>query len=254
MPKVNPIVDSNRYIRRLIFLRQFELMTSLLSCQTSRFEHDRPLISVEVLDKIRVDQYKTLWKCRIKRGEQILLKNSTENLEKRDDFKNFPYIIFEDVEVCRQYCDALHMDLFIDVIRTGEKLDRAAFVHIETIQDDRTILIYLRCSGIQLRIGQEYGLIERHIDFTTKKSIDSLRNATELTIRILEDPQSLEKPRTVNKEEKRVQDEISNMFYKREPTIKPDKIHSLNKAQQEACEKVKEQRVTLVWGPPGLTS
>ena len=41
------------------------------------------------------------------------------------------------------------------------------------------------------------------------------------------------------------------MFSKREPLIKPQGLHMLNKAQQNACEKVKNERVTLIWGPPG---
>ncbi|CAF4569216.1 unnamed protein product, partial [Rotaria sp. Silwood2] len=40
------------------------------------------------------------------------------------------------------------------------------------------------------------------------------------------------------------------MFSKREPTIKPEGLHMLNKIQQEACEKVKNKRITLIWDPP----
>jgi hypothetical protein len=72
-----------------------------------------------------------------------------------------------------------------------------------------------------------------------------------LTIQILDDPRQLKQPVAVQTTSKTFQQEIINMFSKREPSIKPDGLHMLNKAQQVACEKVKNQRVTLIWGPPG---
>ncbi|CAF3378705.1 unnamed protein product, partial [Rotaria sp. Silwood2] len=70
-------------------------------------------------------------------------------------------------------------------------------------------------------------------------------------MQILDDPRQLKKPEVIQRTSKTMQRQISNMFSKREPTIKPEGLHMLNKAQQEACEKVKNERVTLIWGPPG---
>ncbi|CAF3075653.1 unnamed protein product [Rotaria sp. Silwood2] len=47
-----------------------------------------------------------------------------------------------------------------------------------------------------------------------------------------------------------MQRQTSNMLSKREPTIKPEGLYILNKTQQEACEKVKNKRITLIWDPP----
>ncbi|CAF3950532.1 unnamed protein product [Rotaria sordida] len=106
-------------------------------------------------------------------------------------------------------------------------------------------------ADLSLEINHQYYLSERYVDFNTKKAIQALEQATQLTMEILDDPRQLKKPEAIEKISKTIQKEISNIFSKREPTIKPEGLHMLNKAQQEACEKVKNQRVTLIWGPPG---
>ena len=109
----------------------------------------------------------------------------------------------------------------------------------------------MKLGGLSLGINQEYYLSERYVDFTTKKAIQALEQVTPLTIQIFDDPRRLERPEAIQKSSRDFQQEITNIFSKREPSIKPDGLHMLNKAQQIACEKVKNERVTLIWGPPG---
>jgi hypothetical protein len=67
----------------------------------------------------------------------------------------------------------------------------------------------------------------------------------------LDNPRQLKKPQAIQKSSQILQQNILNMFSKRETSIKPEGLHMLNKAQQIACEKVKNERITLIWGPPG---
>jgi hypothetical protein len=143
------------------------------------------------------------------------------------------------------------MDLAIDGVRSRAKLDQCGLAHVEPKGEEEFIFIRVKLCNLSLEINQQYYLSERYVDFNTKKAIQALEQTTPLTIQILDDPRQLKKPVAVQQTSKTLQLEISNMFSKREPLIKPQGLHMLNKAQQAACEKVKNERITLVWGPPG---
>ncbi|CAF4027514.1 unnamed protein product [Rotaria sordida] len=251
LPNITLINSSHSHIRRLIFLRQYEMLHTLRSIQETRFDLNEPPVRIQILAKIPIDRYNNLWKCQIECGHEIIAKNLTENLTNTNDFHTYPYLISKDNYSIRTFPDAVYMDLAIDGIRSRSKLDQCGLAHVEQNGQEESIFIRVKLSSLSLEINHQYYLSERYVDFNTKKAIQALEQATQLTMEILDDPRQLKKPEAIEKISKTIQKEISNIFSKREPTIKPEGLHMLNKAQQEACEKVKNQRVTLIWGPPG---
>ena len=248
--ELSPINSCHPHIRRLIFLRQYEMLYSLRTIQQTRFDMNESSIIIKILNKKFVNK-SLLWECQIERGQDLISTNLTENLTNINDFRTYPYLIFKDNYSIRTFSDAIYMDTAIDSIRSNIKLDQCGLAHIEHTNDNGTIDIRIKLSNLSFEINQEYYLCERYIDFNTKKAIQALEQATPLTIKILDDPRQLKKPESIQKTSQTFQQEISNMFSKREPSIKPQGLHILNKAQQIACEKVKNERVTLIWGPPG---
>jgi hypothetical protein len=252
LPEIIPINSSHPHIRRLIFLRQYEMLYSLRSIQQTRFDINELPILIRIIDKKSLDDYNHLWECQIERGHEIISKNLTENLTNNpNDFRTYPYLISKDHNSIRTFSDAIYMDLAIDGIRSRTKLDQYGLAHVEQKIEGETIYIRVKLSNLSLEINEKYYLSERYVDFNTKKAIQALEQATSLTIQILDDPRQLKKPEAVQKTSQVLQQNILNMFSKREPSIKPEGLHLLNKAQQIACEKVKNERVTLIWGPPG---
>lgn len=224
------------------------MLHSLRSFQQSRFEISEAPIVIRVQRRISVDQYNTLWECQVERGEEMISKNLTENT---NDFRTYPYLIFREISSIRTFCDALYMDSAIDGLRSPKKFDQLGLVNVEEKGEDQKITIRIKLSYLSLKIGEQYGLSERYVDFNTKKAINGLERATDLTVQILDDPRQLEKPKAIQQVNATLQQQISNMFSKREPSIKPSGLHLLNRAQQDACEQVKNERITLIWGPPG---
>ncbi|CAF4833704.1 unnamed protein product, partial [Rotaria sp. Silwood1] len=251
LPNITPIKSSHLHIRRLIFLRQYEMLHTLRSIQETRFDLNEPPILIRILTKIPIDKYNNLWKCQIERGHEIISKNLTENITNKNNFHTYPYLISKDKYSIRTFPDAIYMDLAIDGIRSHIKLDQCGLVHVEQKEQEDSIFIRIKLCNFSLEINHQYYLSERYIDFNTKKAIQALEQTTQLTIQILDDPRQLKKSELIQKTNKIMQREISNMFSKRESTIKPEGLHMLNKAQQQACEKVKNERITLIWGPPG---
>ncbi|CAF2060799.1 unnamed protein product [Rotaria magnacalcarata] len=252
LPQMTPIVSSHPHIRRLIFLRQYEMLYSLRSIQQTRFDLNEPPIVIRIKDKKQIDQYNNLWQCQVERGQDIISKNLTDNVINPNDFRTYSYFISDDIYTIRTFPDAIYMDLAIDGVRSHTKFDRCGLVHIEQKDiEDESIFIRVKLNNLSLQINHQYYLSERYVDFNTKKAIQALEQATSLTIQILDDPRQLTKPEAIQKTSQTLQQEISNMFTKREPSIKPEGLNILNKSQQLACEKVKNQRVTLIWGPPG---
>jgi len=251
LPDIIPINSSHPHIRRLIFLRQYEMLYSLRTIQQTRFDANEPPILIRIIDKKPLDRYNTLWECQIERGQEIISKNLTENVTNTNDFRTYPYLISQDNYSIRTFPDAVYMDLAIDGVRSRTKLDQCGLAHVENNGEGETIFIRVKLCSLSLQINHQYYLSERYVDFNTKKAIQGLEQASPLTIQILDDPRQLKKPEAIQKASQTLQQEIINMFSKREPTIKPEGLHMLNQAQQIACEKVKNERVTLIWGPPG---
>ena len=251
LPRILPIQSGHPHIRRLIFLRQFEMLHTLRAMQQMRFDANELPIRIRIVGKITVDKFNPLWECRIERGEELISKNLTDNVTNTSDFRTYPYLISADSCSIRAFPDAVYMDTAIDGIRSRSKLDRCGLAHVQQMGKEQLITIRVKLCGLPLEINQQYYLSERYVDFNTKRAIQALERATSLTQQILDDPRELRKPQAIQKASREMQQEISNMFSKREPSIKPDGLHVLNRAQQEACEKVKNERVTLVWGPPG---
>ncbi|UJR29914.1 hypothetical protein I4U23_017462 [Adineta vaga] len=251
LPNIQPIKSSHLHIRRLIFLRQYEMLFSLRSIQQTRFDINVPPVLIRIIKKIPIDKYNNLWECQIERGHEILSKNFIENVTNNNEFRTYPYLISKDNFSVQTFPDAIYMDSAIDGIRSRIKHDRYGLAHVEQNGENETIFIRVKLCGLSLEINQEYYLSERYVDFNTKKAIQALEQATSLTIQILDDPRQLKKPEAIQKCCQNFQQEIINMFSKREPSIKPEGLHLLNKGQQIACEKVKNERVTLIWGPPG---
>ena len=251
LSKIQPVQTSHPHVRRLVFLRQYEMLNALKSMQQMRFENDTAPVVIQVQKHLPNDPYFSSWKCVIERGHEIITKNLTEKSISNETIRNFPYVIFKDFPSIQRFSDALYMDLVIDWMRSPEKFPGCGFLHIEEVQENSSIVICLRNCDFRLEVGQKYGLFERYIDFNTKKAIDGLKNVTKTAITILDNPRLLDEPQDVRKVPKEVEQAISNIFYKPESTIGSNILHSLNEAQQQACEKVKSQRVTLVWGPPG---
>jgi hypothetical protein len=227
------------------------MLYSLRLIQQTRFDLNESLIVIRILNKKSLDQYNHLWECQIERGQEIISKNYIENQTNTNDFRTYPYLISKDNYSIRTFSDAIYMDSAIDGLRSRMKLDQCGLAHVEHKLQGETIFIRVKLSNLRLEINEQYYLNERYVDFNTKKAIQGLEQATLLTIKILDDPRQLNKPQAVQKSSQILQQTISNMFSKREPSIKPDGLHMLNKAQQIACEKVKNERVTLIWGPPG---
>ncbi|CAF3400715.1 unnamed protein product [Rotaria socialis] len=252
LPKIIPINSSHPHIRRLVFLRQYEMLHCLRSIQQTRFDLNEPHIIIQIIDKKPIDKYNNLWQCHIKRGQETISKTLTENVINTNDFRTYPYLIFEDIDTIRTFPDAIYMDLAIDGVRSGTKFDRYGLAHVEK-QEEESIFIRVKLCNLSLEINHQYYLCERYVDFNTKKAIKALEQVTKLTIQILDDPKQLEKPRAMQQTNEVMQQEIKNMFSKREPSMKPEQLHMLNKAQQFACEKIKNERVTLIWGPPGTS-
>ena len=252
LPEIHPIKSSHPHIRRLIFLRQYEMLYSLRSIQQSRFDlNDSPIV-IRVRKKISTEKFNSLWECQIERGQEIISKDFIENQSKSmGDFRTYSYLISKDNQSIRTFSDAVYMDAAIDGIRTRPRFDQYGLTNIEPTIDGDIIVIRMKFAAFPLEINEQYHLNERYVDFNTKKAIQGLEQASSLTIQILDDPRQLTKPRAVQKSSEVLQRNIANMFSKREPSIKPEGLHILNKAQQKACEKVKNERVTLIWGPPG---
>lgn len=251
LPQIHRIKNKDPHIRRLIVLRQFEMLHALRSFQQARFDAGEPPVLIRVLNKIPEDQYHTLWESQIEYGHDFISKNSSENPANAKDFRSYPYLIFQESSAILTFPDALYMDTAVEYSRSRTRFDHYGFAHVEQDEDDSKIFIRTKFCNRPLQVGQCYGLSERYIDFNTKKAIQALEEATPLTIDILHDPRRLEKPRAIQETKKEFQQEISNMFSKREPSIRPEGLHRLNRGQQEACEQVKNERLTLVWGPPG---
>ena len=224
------------------------MLHALRAFQHARFEMSEAPILLRVQRKIPVDKYQTLWECRVERGEEMLGKNLTET---SNEFRTYPYLISRDIAALRTFCDALYMDSAIDGIRSAKKFEQLGLANVEHKGEEHLVTIRIKLSLLSLQIGEEYGLSERYVDFNTKKAINGLEEATDLTVQILDDPRQLERPRAIQQVSATLQQQISNMFSKREPSIKPEGLHLLNRAQQDACERVKNERITLIWGPPG---
>ncbi|CAF3104300.1 unnamed protein product, partial [Rotaria sp. Silwood2] len=60
LPDITPINNSHLYIRRLIFLRQYEMLHTQCSIQETRFDLTEPLVLIRVLAKIHIDRYNNL--------------------------------------------------------------------------------------------------------------------------------------------------------------------------------------------------
>lgn len=249
LPQIQPINSSHPHIRRLIFLRQYEMFFSLRSIQQSRFDLNDSPILIRVQQKITNEKSMVFYQCQIERGQELISKNFIEN--STTDFRTYSYLISKDNHSIRTFSDAVYMDAAIDGIRTRIKFDQYGLANIEPTVENETILIRVKFCGFPLEINEQYHLNERYVDFNTKKAIQGLEQATSLTIQILDDPRQLKRPEAVQRSNEILQRNISNMFSKREPSIKPSGLHLLNKAQQNACEKVKNERITLIWGPPG---
>ena len=251
LPLIRPIQSGHPHIRRLIFLRQFEMLHTLRSMQQMRFDADELPIRIRIVSKSTVDKFNPLWECRIERGEELISKNLTDNVTNASDFRTYPYLISADNSSIRTFPDAVYMDMAIDGIRSHSKLNRCGMAHVQQRGEEQSITIRVKLCGLPLEINRQYYLSERYVDFNTKRAIQALEQATSLTEQILDDPRVLRKPQAIQRASREMQQEISNMFSKREPSIKPEGLHTLNRAQQEACERVKNERVTLIWGPPG---
>ncbi|CAF1331951.1 unnamed protein product [Adineta steineri] len=251
LPNILPINSSHPHIRRLIFLRQYEMLYSLRSIQQTRFDTTESPVLIRIIDKKPIDKYNNLLECQIERGQEIISKNLTENVVNTSLFRTYPYLISKDNYSIRTFPDAVYMDSAIDGIRSRTKLDQCGLAHVEQNEESETIFLRVKLCNFSFQINQQYYLSERYVDFNTKKAIQALEQATPLTTQILDDPRQLKKPEAIQKSSQNLQQEIINMFSKIEPTIKPEGLHMLNKAQQLACDKVKNNRITLIWGPPG---
>ena len=243
LPKLVPINSSHPYIRRLIFLRQYEMLHSLRSIQQTRFEANEPPIRIRVLGQESLDNYNVLWQCQIETGHEIISKNLTENASNSNNFRTYSYLICKDIYSMRTFPDAVYMDVVIDGVRSHVDFGSCGLAHIE--QKDESIFVRVRPRHFSLEINHQYYLNERYVDFNTKKAIKALEKATSLTKQILDNPRQLKKSKAA---QKTMPSEMLHMFSKRESSIR---LHIPNEAQQLACEKVKNERVTLVWGPPG---
>ena len=251
LPRIKSIQCSHPYMRRLFFFRQCEMLFRLRAIQQSRFDDYEPPIRVRITEG-PLDKYKSQWRCQILRGREIIHKNFADSALNTNHFRIYPYLISEDVEGIRMFSDVVYMDAVIEGLRNRAKLNQCGFAHVDDEgENEEYVILRVRFCGLMLQVNRVYWLSERYIDFNTKKSIQALTQATQLTIMLLSDPRQLEKPQAIRQKNEILQREISNMFIKREPTIKPEGLHTLNQAQQKACEHVKNERVTLIWGPPG---
>ena len=252
LSQINPINCSHPHIRRLIFLRQYEMFYSLRSIQQSRFDLNDSPILIRVRNKITNEKSNLFYQCQIERGQEFISKNFIENQNNSTtDFRTYPYLLSKENHSIRTFSDAVYMDAAIDGLRTRIKFHQYGLANIEPTVENEMIIIRVKFCGFPLEINEQYHLNERYVDFNTKKAIQGLEQATSLTIQILDDPRELKRPKAVQRSSEILQRNISNMFSKREPSIKPSGLHLLNKAQQMACEKVKNERITLIWGPPG---
>lgn len=227
------------------------MLYSLRSYQQTRFDLNEPPILIRIIDKKHLEKNDYVWECQIEYGHDIISKNLTENLNNTNDFRSYLYLISKNINSIRTFSDALYMDSYIDGLRSRSKLGQCGLAHVEQKNQSETIYIYIKHSNLSFEINEKYYLTERYVDFNTKKAIQALEQATSLTIQILDDPRQLKRPQAVQKTDPILQQNILNMFSKREAVIKPQGLHILNKAQQMACEKVKNERITLIWGPPG---
>ncbi|CAF3529307.1 unnamed protein product, partial [Rotaria sp. Silwood2] len=171
LPDITPINSSHLYIRRLIFLRQYEMLHTLRSIQETRFDLTEPLVLIRVLAKIPIDRYNNLWKCQIERGHEIISKNLTENLSNTNYFHTYPYLISKDNYSIQTFSDAVYMDLAIDGIRSHIKLDQCGLAHVE---QQESIFICVKLSNFTLKIDHQCYLSERYVDFNRKKAIQAL--------------------------------------------------------------------------------
>jgi len=233
LPNINPINSSHKHIRRLIFLRQYEMFHSLRTIQQNRFDGNDPPIQIRIIGRDPNDRYYVSWQCQILRGHEIISKNLTENLETAT-FRTYPYLISKDGYSIQRFSDAIYMDSAIDGLRSAARLDQCGLVNVESQVDGETIFIRTKLCNLRIEINETYFLSERYFDFTTKKAIHALEQTTPLTIQILDDPRQLTKPQA-----------IQNSKYQ------PSGFDVLNQSQQLACEKVKNERIILIWGPPG---
>ncbi|CAF3393532.1 unnamed protein product, partial [Rotaria sp. Silwood2] len=178
LPDITPINSSHLHIRRLIFLRQYEMLHTLRSIQETRFDLTEPLVLIRVLAKIPIDRYNNLWKCKIERGHEIISKNLTENLSNTNNFHTYPYLISKDSYSIQTFSDAVYMDLAIDGIRSRTKLDQCGLAHVEQQEQEESIFIRVKLSNFTLEIDHQYYLSERYVDFNTKKAIQALEQTT----------------------------------------------------------------------------
>lgn len=251
LPNIAPIKGSHPYIRRLIFLRQYEMLRALRLMQETRYDMNESPICIQISDKRSIDKYNILWKCRIERGSDIISKNLPENLTQANDFRTYSYLIFKDIDTLRTFPDAIYMDLAIDGLRSRKNFYQCGLAHIEN-EEESSIWMRIKGCDFLLEINHQYYLSERYVDFNTKKAIRALEQVTPLTVQILDDPRQLKKPEAVQRINETIQQQMLNMFSEEQLSMASEHLHVLNSAQQLACEKVKNERVTLVWGPPGM--
>ncbi|CAF3378694.1 unnamed protein product, partial [Rotaria sp. Silwood2] len=178
LPDITPINSSHLYIRRLIFLCQYEMLHTLRSIQETRFNLTEPLVLIRVLAKIPIDKHNNLWKCKIERGHEIISKKLTENLQNTNCFHTYPYLISKDSYSIQTFSDTVYMDLAIDGIRSRTKLDQYGLAHVEQQKQEESIFIRVKLSNFTLEIDHQYYLSERYVDFNTKKAIQALEQTT----------------------------------------------------------------------------
>ncbi|CAF1474949.1 unnamed protein product, partial [Didymodactylos carnosus] len=283
LPTIQPIIAQHSHIRRLLFLRQYEMLFGLRQIQYDRYGSTEHAILIKIQQIIKVpltsnpERYNLFYECFVERGLEFLAKNMMQQpLDviaelgggdgsvgvNSNEFRMYQYLISDDDSNIQSFPDAIYMDQAIDSIR-NLKLDKYALANVEKLSstssnDPNVILLKVKGlnanSSLKLKVNNYYWLNERYTDFNTKKSIQGLNSVESLTIQLLDNPVELFKSSILkieNNYEQQTEKLISDIFSTREATIRPTGLHMLNKAQQDASKRVRHSRIQLIWGPPG---
>eukprot|EP01117_Protostelium_nocturnum_P010331 TRINITY_DN3711_c0_g1_i1.p1 TRINITY_DN3711_c0_g1~~TRINITY_DN3711_c0_g1_i1.p1 ORF type:complete len:1354 (-),score=436.63 TRINITY_DN3711_c0_g1_i1:102-4106(-) len=252
-------------LKKMYFMRQYELLLSLNSLRGERFEGTGRTVLLEFMAKVKITiETDEVWFNRFKivRGGEYIEGESVDRKGNKQGFPSYKWILFPE--------ETLPQILFNDLRilnklpMTFKKEDSEEFTErsgfcianvTDQMEEDGKVLIQLKgASGLVQ--GRRYVLRERLVDWNTKKVCENLqlldKKGDSVFVKMIRDPRyrSFEKDqKSLNQNLKVIEKVFSDYAnLSDDPGVKRV---VLSRAQSKAMKSMALNPFTIVWGPPG---
>ncbi|KAJ3049779.1 hypothetical protein HK097_009221 [Rhizophlyctis rosea] len=250
----------NRHLKRLLFMRQFELMTELTTLIQDRTSNTR-CIDLNYLhpSPIKSEDFTFVFTCT--RGSQFLDPETDEH---------FKWILVRDgTDAEMAFDDLKYQDTYFTRLSLAEEdkdvREAVCFARVVEVEggDGGAVKVKLRlrmAKGFTVK-GGKFKLRQRLVDYNTKKIVKNLveteadavnNESVPLFLQILDDVNKVGRQTPANaKEDTAAERNLFTFYNEYYSLVGGSKFLQFQTSQRRAFQAILNQSLTIVWGPPG---